>query len=576
MSLRFVSLHVAAWCCAAFLLPTTAFGDAPDHVGTYTDYAVAADHDLASQAGAEILQAGGNAADAAAATMLALGVVNPQSSGLGGGGLAVYYDAESGDVTFLDFREAAPGGATADMFDDNDATEGPASRPSQLGGLASGVPGEPAGIEELVQRFGTKSLDEIVAPAVRLADDGFEVREALARMSQAFAVHLRRDAVMRRWLGDDEALTAGSLLRQPELARTLRLFGRRGARPFYRGAVAGAMVAASRRNGGILTREDLRDYRVIEREALQGDYFGLRWFTAPSPSAGGYAMLASLALLEQWIPLARRRTSGEELAHAFAESWKGPFWDRAAYFGDSDHVDIRLDQLTAVSRTAQRAEMYRPSLATPAHNYAFPLPEVNAAPASPARDNGTSHLCVVDAAGNVASVTTTVNLPFGARYTAAGIVMNDQMDDFASDVGEANAFGLPGGAPNLPAPGKRPISSMSPTIVLDENGPVLCVGGSGGSRIGTATQQVAYHALVRGVDAAAAVEHPRVHHQGMPNVLRIEETHTQPEAVVNALRARGHVIETQHHTGVVQMIRIQEGRLTAVSDPRKGGQPAGR
>ena len=574
--IRFALSLCTVGCASSLLLPLDARADDPAHVGSYRNYAVAADHELASQAGAEILEAGGNAADAAAATMLALGVVNPQSSGLGGGGLALYYDAESGELTFLDFREAAPLAATPDMFDPNEPTEGPASRPSQLGGMASGVPGEPAGIEDLVRRFGSKGLDEIAAPAVRLAEDGFEVREALARMSEAFAVHLREDPVMLRWLGDGDALNAGEILRQPELARTLRLFGRRGARPFYRGAVARAIVSANRRNGGILTREDLRAYRVVERDALDGEYFGFRWFTAPPPSAGGYAMLASLALLERWIPPARRRSGGQELAHAFAESWKGPFWDRAAYFGDSDHVEVPLERLVESTRMSRRADAYRPSLATPADQYSLPLPEVARGPASPANDNGTSHLCVVDSDGNVASVTTTVNLPFGARYTAAGMVMNDQMDDFASNVGEANAFGLPGGAPNLPAAGKRPISSMTPTIVLGEQGAVLCVGGSGGSRIGTATQQVAYHALVRAVSPQEAIELPRVHHQGMPDILRIEETNTQPEAVVNALRARGHVVETQHHAGVVQMIHIRDGQLTAVSDPRKGGRPAGQ
>ena len=570
------AIVVLAACSASLLffgIPTR--GQEPTHVGVYEEYAVAADHSLASRAGAEILASGGNAADAAAATLLALGVVNPQSSGLGGGGLALYYDAASREVTFLDFRESAPAAATPDMFDSNDSTEGPASRPSQLGGLASGVPGEPAGIAELVRRFGSKSLRDIAAPAVRLAEDGFEVQEALARMSEAFAVHLRQDAVMRRWLGDSEALSPGTLLRQPELARTLRLFGRRGARPFYQGAVARAIVAANRRAGGVITIDDLRSYRVVERAALQGDHFGYRWYTAPSPSAGGYTMLASLALLERWIPPARRTADGIELAHALAESWKGPFWDRAAYFGDPDQVAIPLEALGAADRVAARAAAYRPTLATPVTEFALPLPGDDDAPVSAARDHGTSHLCVVDAAGNVASVTTTVNLPFGARYTAAGMVMNDQMDDFASQVGEANAFGLPGGMPNLPAPGKRPISSTTPTIVVDDEGVVLCVGGSGGSRIGTATQQAAYYNLVVGLDAGAAVQHPRVHHQGLPNTLRIEETNPHTEAVVNGLRARGHVVETQHHTGVVQMVRVEDGRLTAVSDPRKGGQPAG-
>jgi gamma-glutamyltranspeptidase len=222
--------------------------------------------------------------------------------------------------------------------------------------------------------------------------------------------------------------------------------------------------------------------------------------------------------------------------------------------------------------------VFRPHLATFADLYAMPLPETPAGPASPPGEHGTSHLCVVDADGNVASVTTTVNLPFGARYTAAGMVMNDEMDDFASAVGEANAFGLPGGAPNLPGPGRRPVSTMMPTIVLDDEGAVLCVGGSGGSRIVTATEQVAWHTLVRGLDPHDALEHPRIHHQGAPNVLRSEETNPQPASVLRGLAARGHALETARHSAVVQLIRIRRGespRLIAVSDARKGGLPAG-
>jgi gamma-glutamyltranspeptidase/glutathione hydrolase len=571
-------LGALSFALLALVLTGTDTPDAPNR-GAYERFAVASDHPLASNAGLEVLREGGNAADAAAATMLALGVVNPQSSGMGGGGFALYYDAESGELTFLDFRERAPGGATPDMYEDNEAQGGPASKKSQLGGLAAGVPGEPAGIAELVRRFGDKPLSVAAAPATRLASEGFEAREALSRMSIAFAEHLRRDPVMRGWIADgEEGITVGQRLRQQQLARTLREFGARGAPAIYRGRVARAIVAASRRNGGIITLEDLADYAVVEREPLSANLLGHRWVTAPPPSAGGYTMLASLALLDRWIPEARREEGGAPLFHALAESWKGPFWDRASYFGDPDYVDVPIDALLGDERIARRAEVYRRQVATHADLYALPLPDTPAGPPSPPEEHGTSHLCVVDEEGNVAAVTTTVNLPFGARFTAAGIVMNDEMDDFASAVGEANAFGLPGGAPNLPGPGHRPVSTMSPTIVLDGDGPVLCIGASGGSRIVTATEQVAWHTLVRGLDPYDALNHPRVHHQGYPNTLRIEETNPQPEAVVEGLRARGHDIEVHRHSAVVQLVRIQrdgEPRLIAVSDPRKGGQPAG-
>ena len=551
----------------------------PAPIGDFQRYAVAADHALASQAGAELLAAGGNAADAAAATMLALGVVSPGSSGLGGGGFAVYYDASEGSVTFLDFRERAPAAATPDMYRGQESQDGPASNPSQLGGLATGVPGEPAGIDELIRRFGSKPRSEIVEPAARYAERGFEITEYIARMTDRFATHMKRDPVMASWFeGDAAALRAGQTVRMPELARTLRTFGSQGSAPFYRGAIARQIVAANRRNGGVMTMADLRDYRVVEREPLELRRMGHRWVTAPPPSAGGYTMLASLGLLDRWVPRERRSEAGAELMHAFAESWKGPFWDRSSYFGDPDHVDVPVDRLLDDERIARRATAFRPTLAVPVEWYAMPLAREDQAARQP--DNaGTSHLCVVDAEGNVASITTTINLPFGARYTAAGMVMNDEMDDFASEIGEQNAFGLPGGAPNLPGPGKRPVSTMTPTIVFDEGGrPVLCVGAAGGSRIVTATQQVAWHTLVRGLDPREALAHPRVHHQGVPNTLRVETEQPLAPAIVAQLRARGHVIEEVSHSAIVQLIRIRyDGgpRLTAASDPRKGGLPAG-
>lgn len=547
--------------------------------GAFERYAVAADHALASRAGAELLAQGGNAADAAAATMLALGVVSPGSSGLGGGGFALYYDASEGTVTFLDFRERAPAAATPDMFEGQEETEGRGSLPSQYGGLATGVPGEPAGIDELIRRFGSKSRAEIAAPAIRYAEEGFEVTPYIADLSGFFGEQMRRDPVMRRWFeGDATSLRAGQTLRMPELARTLREFARAGSEPFYRGRIAREIVRANRRNGGILTLADLRAYRVVERKPLEARRMRHRWVTAPPPSAGGYTMLASLAVLERWIPEERRNEAGVELFHAFAESWKGPFRDRAAYFGDPDHVDLPVDALLDDARMARRAARYRPTLAVPFEWYAMPLGRGDVAAAQP--DNpGTSHLCVVDPEGNVASITTTINLPFGARYTAAGMVMNDEMDDFASEVGEQNAFGLPGGAANLPGPGKRPISTMTPTIVFDEAGrPILCVGASGGSRIVTATQQVAWHTVVRGLELNEAVAFPRVHHQGEPNVLEVETDHPLDEETRAALRARGHVLEEVGHSAVVQAIRIRHDggpRLVAASDPRKGGRPAG-
>ena len=562
---------ILAWFGAALLITGLTLGSSLEHAAVFEREAVAADHAEASKAGAEILAAGGNAADAAAATMLALGVVNPASSGLGGGGFALYYRAKDLSLTFLDFRERAPKAATRTMFQaEGERPPGPASSLSQLGGLAAGVPGEPAGIEAMVRRFGRLSLREVVAPALRLAEDGFTVSEALAKMGKAFGAQLARDPVMSQW-----SLEAGATLKRPVLARVLRAFAEKGAAVIYGGVIGEEIAAAVQAQGGIMTLQDLRSYRVRTREPLETDAFGYRWVTAPPPSAGGFTMIQSLSILEAAV--GRTPSRGEALLHAMAESWKGPFLDRQRYFGDPDQVILPLDEMMKASRIEKRAALASDDQAHPASDYDFPVQWTRTQVSAP--DNaGTSHLCVVDSEGNVAAVTTTVNLPFGARFTAGGIVMNDEMDDFASGVGKTNAFGLVGGARNLPGPWKRPVSTMSPTIVLEGDEPALCVGASGGSRIVTATQQVAMNVLLHGMDAGDAVAAPRIHHQGAPDALRVEKVAPLDEAMQDALRARGHSIEPIHNVANVQAIEIRrapERRLRAASDPRKGGKPAG-
>ncbi|HEY6877650.1 MAG TPA: gamma-glutamyltransferase, partial [Polyangiales bacterium] len=339
---------------------------------------------------------------------------------------------------------------------------------------------------------------------------------------------------------------------------------------FYTGALSKQILATVKQHGGILSAQDLADYRVRERAPLRATRLGYDWATAPLPSAGGYTIMTSLALLERWLPTDAHFKSNERL-HALIESWKGPYLDRQGYFGDPDFVKVPLDQLLSPERIEARAAVYHPALALPASAYTQPLPEPPATAKNP--DNrGTSHLCVVDAEGNVASVTTTVNLLFGSGISVAGLWLNDEMDDFAREVGEENAFGLIGGAPNLPAKGKRPISSMSPSIVFENGQPVLCVGGSGGSRIPTAVEQVALYVLKDGMHPQQAVSAPRVHHQADPAQAEVKG---MAAAVREELSKRGHkVVETQW-SAQVQAIRIAEGRLLPASDPGKGGEPRG-
>lgn len=541
----------------------------------YTRYAVAADEPRASAIGAQVLAAGGSAADAAVATVLALGVTNPAASGLGGGGFGLYYDAKTQQLTFIDFRERAGAAATTDMFEQAKARG--IEDASRVGGLATGVPGEPAGLEALLNKFGRLSRDAVTEPAALLAEQGAAMSPYLADIAQRFEGDLLKDPDARAWLTDGtHVLAPGAIAKNLPLARAIRAFGQSGAQPFYMGPIARQIVHAVKQHRGHLSREDLEAYRVVERAPLCRELLGRRICTAPPPSAGGYTLLASLAMLERWLSPTTRANEAE-LIHALAESFKGPFMDRQRYFGDPDYAALPIDALLAPERLAARAALYHRTLTGNVNAYALPLPEPTLETVQP-EGGGTSHLCVVDGDGNVAALTTTVNLPFGARYSAHGILLNDQMDDFARAVGERNAFGLIGGVNNLPGPGHRPVSTMTPTIVFGRDGkPELCIGGSGGSRIVTAVAQAAYRVLALDQAPAAVMAMPRVHHQADPDRLEIEEG--LDAQMLAQLRARGHDIKDTQWTAKVQMIQIrrtpESTTLRAASDPRKGGAPAG-
>ncbi len=552
---------------------------------SFERYAVASDNIEASSAGREILAAGGNAADAVVATALALGVAGPASSGLGGGGFLLYYRASDRSLTFVDFREEAPAALRADSFArrEGESDEVAAER-SRVGGLAVGVPGEPLGFQTILERFGSGRVSrlDVARPAARVAEGGWDATRYTSMYSGRMAEGLRRDRVLATFLppGASE-IPLGQRLRNPALARTIEAFGRLGAAPFYSGAIGAAIVREVQARGGVMTREDLAAYEVRLRAPLEAERFGHRFVVAPPPSAGGFTMLESLGLLERWLP---RPREGARLRHALAESWKGGFLDRARYAGDPDHVAVPIERLTSAARIEARARRFDPFHAQPMEAYGLSDDAPASGDPSP-RDHGTTHVCVVDAEGNVASLTTTVNIPFGARFTVAGMVMNDQMDDFAREVGALNAFELPGGSPNLPGPRRRPVSTMSPTIVFDDGEPILCIGGSGGSRIVTATEQVALFHLVLGDTLEAAVARPRVHHQGMPRTLAFERSMRGPSLdprIVAGLEARGHELAAIDASAVVQAIRIvrdERGaitRLDAVADPRKEGDVRGR
>jgi gamma-glutamyltranspeptidase/glutathione hydrolase len=525
---------------------------------------VAADHEAAAAAGARVLAAGGNAVDAAVATALAQGVVNPTSSGIGGGGFALVYLAREGVVHAVDFREMAPAALMPSLFTD----PGMARR----GGLAVAVPGELAGLQHMVDTWGVRSWRRAVSPAIRLARDGFEVSAFFSAKAALVLASLPEQPSftgLRALIG---GVRSGATITRPALAVTLATIAARGAEAFYRGALADDLVATVRDAGGVMTAADLAAYRAIDREPLWGTWRGYRIATMPLPSSGGVVLLEALGILDATgIDLAGLAPGSSAVLHLITEVLKHAFADRARLLGDTALAAEAATRMLDPARLAALARMIDLDRTRDHASYGG-----DPAGTAPVDDRGTTHLCVIDADGNAVALSTTVNGYFGAQLvTAGGVVLNNQVDDFTLAAGQANAAGLVQSDQNLVAGGKRPLSSMSPTLVFGADGKVVaCVGGSGGPRIISATFQVLIGALALGRDAAQAVGAPRVHHQWTPDVISVDAD-LAPD-VVRGLEARGHTVKpnVMREASVVQLIKVRDdGIREAASDPRKGGRP---
>jgi gamma-glutamyltranspeptidase/glutathione hydrolase len=532
---------------------------------------VATDNVEASRAGAALLARGGNAVDAAVAAALALGVASPASSGLGGGGFLVVWSAKEQKAHVLDFRETAPAAATRDMF----LVDGKAApERSRAGGLAVAVPGEPAGLVEVERKFGKLGLRAAVAPAVRLASDGFVVSRFVAEMARlALAITPHPDEALARLLTPSgRPLAEGERVKRPELARTLSLLAERGADGFYKGSVAAAIAAAVRAQGGLVTVEDLARYRPAWRAPIEGHFRGHTIY-APPPPSGGPTLVETLQILDA-RPRDGAGAGASSSLHAMAEALKHAFADRARLLGDPDFVSVPTARLVDPTYARALATRISDGAVQPADAYGDKT--LGGAPAAPPRDKGTSHLCVVDGEGNAVALTTTVNLPFGARLVAGetGVLLNDEMDDFSAQPGVPNAFGLVGAEANAIAPGKRPLSSMSPSLLVKDGRVVLCAGASGGPAIVSATAQAIVDVIDFGLDAESAAGWPRVHAQWMPELVFVERE--VPADVVDGLRRRGQKVKPAPVTSsAVQLVVARpDGGLEAASDPRKGGAPA--
>lgn len=536
------------------------------------EHMVAADHPLASAAGAEILARGGNAVDAAAATAFALAVVRPSSTGLGGGGFMLIHRPGEEPVA-LDYRETAPAAARPKEYLDESGRVIPGK--TVRGRWAAAVPGLVRGLAAALKRYGTLPLAEVLEPAIRLAEEGFPVDDfnhrAMAELAEELAGRPRRAEfreLARIFLKDGRPYAAGELLRQPDLAATLKTLAREGPDAFYTGSIARKLLKDMRAGGGPWSLEDLAGYAVRERAPTRGRFRGYEVVGMPPPSTGGPCVVQILGVMEGFSPAA----DGEGAYYqALAEAMKHCFADRAALLGDPDaHPRVAADAAAMASPERARSvrAAIRPGRTFPPERYGSKALK---------DDAGTTHYSVMDSKGMAVSATDTINLSFGSWVVPAGtgIVLNDEMDDFAVRADVPNEFGLLMSERNLVGPGRRPLSSMSPTLLVEDGRAVLAAGASGGPRILTATLQAILRIVDFGELPDDAVAAKRIHHQWMPDVLRAEDG--LPEKVRSALAAAGHRLEAYPgQPGVCQVVLARNGLLYGASDPRKGGRPAGK
>ncbi len=526
---------------------------------------IASNSGLASRAGVEILQRGGNAVDAAVAVGFALAVTHPEAGNIGGGGYMVVRLADGRRAAF-DYREVAPLAATRDMFITPD---GHVTNASIVGYKAAAVPGAVAGMAAALKELGTLSLRDVMAPAIRLARDGFVVDSAFAQSVAHAAPLIGQFAGRDRFLPEGTPPAVGTRFVQPELARTLERIASDGPDAFYRGAIADSIVAEERRGGGLITRADLARYRVARHAPLVVPYRGDTVITMPPSSSGGVVLAEALNLLATYDSLPPLGSAAH--ARLLGDVFQRVYIDRNDRVGDPDFVSVAVAMLTDPAY-ARRVR------ATLAPNRAVPTAELTHEMSSLTEGTQTTHYSVVDGAGNAVATTTTINDLYGSGVyvRGAGFFLNDEMDDFTARSGVPNLFGLVQGPQNAIAPGKRPLSSMAPTIVLDHAGDLLLVlGARGGSRITTSVAQVIINVIDHHLGLNDALAAPRVHHQALPDTLRYERGALAP-AVADSLRAMGYAVaEGRAAATCTAIMRVIGPAYEGAVDPRASGGAAG-
>lgn len=520
---------------------------------------VASEQELATQIGVDILKAGGNAVDAAVAVGFALAVALPNAGNIGGGGFMMVHDARSGKDIALDFREVAPRGASRNMY--LDAGGKVIDGKSLYTHYAVGVPGTVAGMTHALSRWGSMPLARVMAPAIALADKGYPVSVTLAKTLDQEKKNMGRwPATQAVFWRSGAPLQTGQRLVQKDLAQSLRLISQQGAKAFYEGAIAQKIVAEMAPHANALSLQDLRDYKVAEREPVRGSYRGYQIVTMPPPSSGGAHLIQILNMMERW-PMNQWGADSAQSVHYMTEAMKLAYADRSEYLGDPDFVKIPLKGLISKSYASELAASIKPQQARPGKDIRPGRPQ-------PYESDQTTHYSVVDKAGNAVAVTYTLNTNFGSGIVAkgTGILLNNEMDDFSAKPGVANAYGLVGGDANAVQAGKRPLSSMTPTLVLKDGKPVLVTGSPGGARIITTVLQQVVNHIDFGMNPAEAAATPRFHHQWTPDELRVEKGFS-PDTLA-LLRQWGHKVALKASMGRTQTIEIRDGLLRGASDPR--------
>lgn len=522
---------------------------------------VVTSHFLATRSAQEVLEKGGNAIDAAVTAAFSLAVTQPRSGNIGGGGFMLISSEQKDEVVAIDYREKAPGKATVDMFLDKDGNAD--SQVSRYSHLAAGVPGTVAGLVMALEQYGTISLQQAMAPAIKLATEGFIVTP---RFSDGLK---NKEKMLKKWdssrkvfyKADGSYYEPGDLFIQKDLAATLKRISENGVKEFYEGKTAELLVAEMSKHGGLITMDDMKRYSPGFRKPVRGNYRGYDIYSMSPPSSGGVHVVQILNILEGFT-ISEYGHNSTQTIHLMAEAMKRAYADRSLYLGDEDFIKVPLKGLTSKKYAASLRQGIDTKKATPSKNIAPGKP-------LPYESNETTHFSIVDKFGNAVSNTYTINFSYGSGIVVegAGFLLNNEMDDFSSKPGVPNAYGLLGGEANKIEPHKRMLSSMSPTIVKQDGKNFLVTGSPGGSRIITTTLQVIMNVIDHGLNIQSAVAAPRIHHQWLPDQLRVEEG-LSPDTV-KGLQDMGHDVKQKSAMGAIQSIMIKDGMMYGGADPRR-------